>query len=558
MTYCLLAFVFTGSYAHSMSPTAFVGGMGFAAASVHDDRDPAISYVGSWIQNTEANRYGGTQSCSRYSGDTATFSFTGTQISYVYAKQDNLGVAAIAIDGKLVDSLDEYSAVKIDNQITTYSGLTNGPHTIAITALGTKNSQSSDSYVVIDGFILGAETATSGVYDDLDPTISYAGDWGHVSWSHRYAGTQSYSSGRGSTATFSFTGTQIGYVYAKQNNLGLVQIAIDGKPVDSIDEYSDIEIDQQIATYSGLTNGQHTVVVTALGTANKMSLGAYIVLDGFIAGPASSPIGVYDDPDPTVSYTGAWGKSSGGNRYSGTQSFSNHPGDTATFSFTGTQVSYLYAKQPNLGIAQISIDGVLMENIDEYSPVEIGQQLATFAGLTRGIHSLVITVTGSANSRSNGQYLVVDGFVGIPTAGLSAFYGLQSSVNQLNTQFSALSSTNVANANDIASIRSTLDNLSQQMLATSQTVSSLVSQLSSVAALPSFVDNESPVGSLDGTNSTFTLSSTPNPASSLALFRNGILLRQKSDYSIAGNQIVFANVNPLPQPGDTLSASYRH
>lgn len=72
-----------------------------------------------------------------------------------------------------------------------------------------------------------------------------------------------------------------------------------------------------------------------------------------------------------------------------------------------------------------------------------------------------------------------------------------------------------------------------------------------------FVDGEVPAGAINGTNTVFTLTSTPAPSSSLALFRNGLLMRQGSDYSISGTTVTFY-VNSKPQTGDLLTANYRY
>jgi hypothetical protein len=62
---------------------------------------------------------------------------------------------------------------------------------------------------------------------------------------------------------------------------------------------------------------------------------------------------------------------------------------------------------------------------------------------------------------------------------------------------------------------------------------------------------------LDGINTTFTLAFTPSPAASVSLYRNGLFMRQGSDYTITGNQLTFFVVS-TPQPGDLLVASYRY
>jgi hypothetical protein len=75
-------------------------------------------------------------------------------------------------------------------------------------------------------------------------------------------------------------------------------------------------------------------------------------------------------------------------------------------------------------------------------------------------------------------------------------------------------------------------------------------------ASPSFVDNDALIGLVDGANTNFALTGVPNPASSLALYRNGMLLNAGQDFTANGNAIQFVAA-AVPQAGDTLLASYR-
>jgi hypothetical protein len=70
------------------------------------------------------------------------------------------------------------------------------------------------------------------------------------------------------------------------------------------------------------------------------------------------------------------------------------------------------------------------------------------------------------------------------------------------------------------------------------------------------VDNDAPGGLVDGSNTAFTLSAVPSPATSLAVYRNGVLQKQGLDFVLTGNQIQFIPA-AAPQAGDTLIASYR-
>ena len=71
-----------------------------------------------------------------------------------------------------------------------------------------------------------------------------------------------------------------------------------------------------------------------------------------------------------------------------------------------------------------------------------------------------------------------------------------------------------------------------------------------------FTDAESPAGAINGVNTTFTLAETPFPASSLRVFRNGLLQKEGVDFTQAVTTITFLP-NSIPQTGDILQASYR-
>jgi hypothetical protein len=73
---------------------------------------------------------------------------------------------------------------------------------------------------------------------------------------------------------------------------------------------------------------------------------------------------------------------------------------------------------------------------------------------------------------------------------------------------------------------------------------------------PSFVDADALTGIVDGANTRFSLTATPSPASSLAVYRNGVLQKAGLDYPLSDATINFEAVS-TPQPGDTILASYR-
>lgn len=72
---------------------------------------------------------------------------------------------------------------------------------------------------------------------------------------------------------------------------------------------------------------------------------------------------------------------------------------------------------------------------------------------------------------------------------------------------------------------------------------------------PTFADNETPGGIVDGSNNTFTLVNIPS-GTSLILFRNGLFMTAGSDYTLTASTLLFPP-GTIPQPLDVLTAFYR-
>lgn len=81
-------------------------------------------------------------------------------------------------------------------------------------------------------------------------------------------------------------------------------------------------------------------------------------------------------------------------------------------------------------------------------------------------------------------------------------------------------------------------------------------QFSSAGTLPTFVDKATPTGSINGSNTAFSLAQTPT-AGSEHLYRNGVLqeVGGGNDYTISGATITFVTA---PVTGDRLLVSYRY
>lgn len=80
------------------------------------------------------------------------------------------------------------------------------------------------------------------------------------------------------------------------------------------------------------------------------------------------------------------------------------------------------------------------------------------------------------------------------------------------------------------------------------------SVLSAITDGTYFIYNETPSGSINDSNATFTLAGTPNPVGSLELRLNGQVLKAGgADFTLSGSTITMVNA---PFTGDVLTASY--
>jgi beta-galactosidase GanA len=127
----------------------------------------------------------------------------------------------------------------------------------------------------------------------------------------------------------------------------------------------------------------------------------------------------WDDPDPTLQYTGTWShvanQSYTGGDYKNTESFSNVAGDSVSIPFTGTAVQWITSKTNNHGMADVYLDGTKVTTVDDSGSASQAVIYST-SGLTNGPHTLKIVVVGTHSSGSTDNFVTIDA-INIPTAG---------------------------------------------------------------------------------------------------------------------------------------------
>jgi hypothetical protein len=227
-------------------------------------------------------------------------------------------------------------------------------------------------------------------------------------------GTAAVSATAGARATFTFTGTSVNWIGFRGPQTGIARVFLDGAPVAEVDTYSPTEeVQAVIFTATSLANTSHTLTIDVTGLQNPASTAAYIVVDAFdVTSSSPAPSGTrLEETDPSITYTGDWMQADPRAWSGGTAAVSATAGARATFTFTGTSVNWIGFRGPQTGIARVSLDGVLVAEVDTYSPTEEVQAVVfTATSLANTSHTLMIDVTGLQNPASTAAYIVVDAF----------------------------------------------------------------------------------------------------------------------------------------------------
>ncbi len=121
--------------------------------------------------------------------------------------------------------------------------------------------------------------------------------------------------------------------------------------------------------------------------------------------------GMFDDGSDAIQYTGQWTHGSSPGAARGTESYSNDPGSVARLTFEGSEITYVYTRTFNRGIAEVRLDGIARGEIDLYSPKAVWQARTAFRGLTPGKHTFELIVAGRKAAASAGNYVDVDAFI---------------------------------------------------------------------------------------------------------------------------------------------------
>jgi len=280
---------------------------------------------------------------------------------------DNVGVAGVQFFLDDVLGADDTTApYSVPWDTTTAS---NGSHTLTAVARDAAGNRTASDPVTITVSNTAPPPAVKR-YEETDGSVSFSAGWIQEtgSWS---GGTVMESMTPGAQATFNFIGTSATWIGVRGPSSGIARVFVDGVFVSEVDMFArSYEIHVPVFTARGLASNGHTLTIEVTGLKNRDSQAAtspqaVVHVDAFEV--PTQVVSHLQDTDPDMTYTAGWTLGDTSRAWSGLYAHvSTIPGAQATLTFNGTSISWIGYRGPDAGIARVSLDGVLVGEVDLY------------------------------------------------------------------------------------------------------------------------------------------------------------------------------------------------
>jgi hypothetical protein len=347
-----------------------------------------VSYSGAWnvLAATEAS--GGTFRRSPHATASVTFTFTGSQVAWVGPTGTNYGIAQLYLDGALVQEVNLYSPSSQWRRVLYTTQVSEGPHTLEVRVKGQRSAPSTANNVGVDAFVVLSVSGSSsgGDGDDTPPVVNIP--------ALAFSATALPTTGPSVPLTGSWSATDDVGVASYD-----VELATNGTWSPFLTGTTQVTTTLTVA--SGDTVQLRVRARDAAGNTSD-----WVESDSYTATLLQEPplTGV-------VSYGGAWNVLTATDASGGGFRRSPHASASVTVTFTGTEIVWVGPTGTNYGIAQVYLDGVLVGQVDPYSPAAQWRRVLYSAQVAHGTHTFEVRVLGQRSASSTANNVGVDAFV---------------------------------------------------------------------------------------------------------------------------------------------------
>jgi hypothetical protein len=119
------------------------------------------------------------------------------------------------------------------------------------------------------------------------------------------------------------------------------------------------------------------------------------------------PVIRYEDTDPLMKWSGLWLPNAYSEASGGTYNLTQVMGASVLIKFKGTSISLVVFKQPEMGIAKLTLDGSVYL-VDLYSADRQSKTVWTSPTLANGTHQLRVEESGNKNPAASWPFITID------------------------------------------------------------------------------------------------------------------------------------------------------
>lgn len=259
-------------------------------------------------------------------------------------------------------------------------------------------------------------TFKPGTIDDNHNKIVYSG-WKYRKVKSNHAKTEHYSITPGNTAMIRFTGIGVTLLTHSGINYGSIEVKVDGQVIGEINQNAIKDLYKQKWSVTGLSAGQHELVITHKD-------GAFVTLDAIIIQAPPTPtrtptytktptrtptpvsLGFYDDKDSRIKYSG-WAYRKVRGMINNSEHYSAKIGNTASLYYYGSGVVVTYRSDPNFGDVEVWMDDNLVSVISQYTSPGLKKQTVQINNENVGAHRIKLR-------HVSGKYVSLDAITVLP------------------------------------------------------------------------------------------------------------------------------------------------
>jgi uncharacterized protein (TIGR03437 family) len=264
-----------------------------------EQSDPRITYTGTWYANTNSLESGGSATLTNLKNSQAIITFNGTGITWIGESDGYSGLCYVTLDGvqTQVDTSNPASSTYYQYPQFTAQNLAPGLHRLTIEVIHQRDSTTQGSWVWFDAFditngtlVNTGQEAGAGLAQQSSVAANYNGQWFTTNGASYSGGSVNSSVDAGAGVTFTFNGTAVTWIGYRDQWSGIAQVYIDGNLQATVDTYlSPSQAQTPTWSVSGLSPGVHVLNISATGTQNTASGGAWVWVDALQVSGSVTP-----------------------------------------------------------------------------------------------------------------------------------------------------------------------------------------------------------------------------------------------------------------------------